>query len=407
MQKKTDFMITEEILRAVINDFQPLNPLKTIVKREKVIPLDSNRIVVVTGIRRCGKSTLLKSAFNDFIPVIFINFEDIRLEGFDKNDFQKIEQIALKENIRYLVFDEIQNVADWEKFVRSAHDKGFQIFISGSNASMLSRELGTHLTGRHLQLELFPFSFSEYLKSKSLVANADNFSLYLHEGGFPEYLQSNEEDYLRSLARDIVIRDIAVRRNIKNDHLLLRLLTFLMSNSGKEFSYNNIGRLLEIKSVRTTIDYCDFLKESYLIDLIPRFFYSIKQQQSNPKKIYTIDTAMAKSISLSFSEDNGRMLENSVFLMLKHFSVDIYYYKDEKSECDFLIKKENQIFMAVQVSWHLTADNLERELNGLKNAMKTCSVKNGFIVTMDQEDSFDGISAIPAWKFNDILKEVF
>lgn len=93
--------------------------------------------------------------------------------------------------------------------------------------------------------------------------------------------------------------------------------------------------------------------------------------------------------------------------MLKHFSVDIYYYKDEKSECDFLIKKENQIFMAVQVCWHLTADNLERELNGLKNAMKTCSVKNGFIVTMDQEDSFDGISAIPAWKFNDILKEVF
>lgn len=277
-------MITEEILRAVINDFQPLNPLKTIIKREKAIPLDSNRIVVVTGIRRCGKSTLLKSAFNDFIPVIFINFEDIRLEGFDKNDFQKIEQIALKENIRYLVFDEIQNVADWEKFVRSAHDKGFQIFISGSNASMLSRELGTHLTGRHLQLELFPFSFSEYLKSKSLVANADNFSLYLHEGGFPEYLKSNEEDYLRSLARDIVIRDIAVRRNIKNDHLLLRLLTFLMSNSGKEFSYNNIGRLLEIKSVRTTIDYCDFLKESYLIDMIPRFSYSIKQQQSNPKK---------------------------------------------------------------------------------------------------------------------------
>ncbi len=399
-------MITEEILRAVIQDLQPVNSLKHIVQREKTIPLDSNRIVVVTGIRRCGKSTLLKSVINNFNAAIFINFEDIRLEGFDKNDFQKIEQIALKDNFRYLVFDEIQNLADWEKFARSAHDKGFQIFITGSNASMLSRELGTHLTGRHLQIELFPFSFAEYLSMKSLDANAANFKHYLLEGGFPEYLRSGEEDYLRSLARDIVIRDIAVRRNIKNDHLLLRLLSFLMSNTGKELSYNNITKLMEIKSVRTTIDYCDYLKESYLIDMIPRFSYSIKQQQSNPKKIYAIDTAMAKAISLSFSEDTGRILENSVFLMLKHFSLDIFYFRDEKTECDFLVKKENQIIIAIQVCWHLTADNIERELNGLRNAMKFCSVKKGFLVTMDQEDSFEDIKAIPAWKFNDILKEV-
>lgn len=399
-------MITEEILRAVIKDFQPVNSLRRIVEREKTIPMNSNRIVVITGIRRCGKSTLLKHNIKNFNEAIFVNFEDIRLEGFDKNDFLKIEKIATEDHIRYLVFDEIQNVVDWEKFIRSAHDKGFQIFITGSNASMLSRELGTHLTGRHLQLELFPFSFGEYLKLKSLDENAENFLLYLHNGGFPEYLQSEEEDYLRSLAKDIVIRDIAVRRNIKNDHLLMRLLTFLMSNIGKEFSYNNISKFLEIKSVRTTIDYCDYLKESYLIDFLPRFSFSIKQQQMNPQKIYAIDTAMAKSISLSLSEDSGRKLENVVFLMLKRFSIELLYFKDEKSECDFIVKKGNQICMAVQVCWQLTSENLEREINGLKKAMNTLSLDKGFIITMNQEDSFDNIKAFPAWKFENILKNI-
>ncbi len=399
-------MITEEILRVVIKDVHPVNSLRRIVEREKTIPMNSNRIVVITGIRRCGKSTLLKHNIKNFDEAIFINFEDIRLEGFDKNDFLKIEKIATEDHIRYLVFDEIQNVVDWEKFIRSAHDKGFQIFISGSNASMLSRELGTHLTGRHLQLELFPFSFGEYLKLKSLEENAENFLLYLHNGGFPEYLQSEEEDYLRSLAKDIVIRDIAVRRNIKNDHLLMRLLTFLMSNTGKEFSYNNISKLLEIKSVRTTIDYCDYLKESYLIDFLPRFSFSIKQQQMNPQKIYAIDTAMAKSISLSLSEDSGRKLENVVFLMLKRFSIELLYFKDEKSECDFIVKKGNQICMAVQVCWQITSENLEREINGLKKAMNTLSLDKGFIITMNQEDSFDNIKAFPAWKFENILKNI-
>ena len=399
-------MITEEILRAVIKDFQPINSSRRIVEREKTIPINSNRIVVITGIRRCGKSTLLKHHIKNFNEAIFINFEDIRLEGFDKNDFLKIEKITAEDQIRYLVFDEIQNVIDWEKFVRSAHDKGFQIFITGSNASMLSRELGTHLTGRHLQLELFPFSFGEYLKLKSLEENAENFLLYLQNGGFPEYLQSEEEDYLRSLAKDIVIRDIAVRRNIKNDHLLMRLLIFLMSNTAKEFSYNNISKLLEIKSVRTTIDYCNYLKESFLIDFLPRFSFSIKQQQMNPQKIYAIDTAMAKSISLSLSEDSGRKLENAVFLMLKRFSVELLYFKDEKSECDFIVKKGNQICMVVQVCWQLTNENLEREINGLKKAMNTVSLDKGFIITMNQEDSFDNIQAIPAWKFENILKNI-
>ncbi len=399
-------MITEENLRVVIKDYQVINPKKRIITREKIIPLESKRIVVITGIRRSGKSTLLKSVIHEQESVLFLNFEDIRLEGFDANDFQKLEQIAISENIKHLVFDEIQNLPDWEKFVRSAHDKGFQIFITGSNASMLSRELGTRLTGRHLQIELYPFNFNEYLKLKSAEASYENFMLFLQQGGFPEYLNSGEEDYLRSLARDIVIRDIAVRRNIKNDHILLRLLTFLMSNISKEISYNNITNTLGIKSVRTTIDYCDFLKESYLIDLLPRFSFSIKQQQINPKKIYAVDTAMAKAVSLSFNEDLGRFLENSVFLMLKKYSVEIFYYKDDKSECDFIVRKNNQIILAIQVCWQITFDNIKRELNGLNNAISNCTAINSVIVTINQEDIFEGIKAIPAWKFTEYLDSI-
>ncbi|MCF8297739.1 MAG: ATP-binding protein [Saprospiraceae bacterium] len=393
-------MLTEERLREILKDNLKLNPLKEIIQREIEIPLNSDRIVVVSGIRRCGKSTLLKYTLNKYDSVFFLNFEDIRLNGFDASDFQKLEQIAIIENIKFLVFDEIQNIPNWEKFVRSSHDKGFQIFITGSNASLLSRELGTRLTGRHLQLELFPFSYKEYLTLKSQTANVESFTCYLKQGGFPEFLISEDEDYLRSLARDVVIRDIAVRRNIKNDHILLRLISNLFSNIGKEISFNNITKIIGIKSVRTTIDYCDYLKESYLIDLLPRFSFSIKQQQNNPKKVYAIDTAMGKSISLSFSEDSGRMLENTVFLMLKNVYSDILYYKDESSECDFLVRKANKIVLAVQVCWHLTSENLERELKGLKNAMRTCSVKNGFIITMEQDEKFGDIKAIPAWKFD-------
>jgi uncharacterized protein len=392
-------MITEETLREVLKENSQSVGKKITVKRGKEIPLKSNSIIVVTGVRRCGKSTLLQQSLKGIKNKLFLNFEDTRLEGFDLVDFQKLEQIAVSEKATYYVFDEIQNIESWEKYVRSAHDKGFHIFITGSNASMLSRELGTRLTGRHIQTELFPFNYLEYLSFTKEKAGKKSLIDYLNSGGFPEFLASADAEYLRSLLRDIVIRDIAVRRNIKNDHMILRLALHLMSNVGKEISYNNVSRVIGIKSVRTTIDYCDYLKESYLLDFIPRFSFSIKQQLNNPKKIYAVDTGMARANSLSFSEDNGRMLENAVFLHLRQATSDILYFKDENSECDFLVRKNEKIVYAAQVCWHLTKDNMEREVMGLKNAMYATGVKNGIIITSDQEDTFDGIKAIPAWKW--------
>ncbi len=392
-------MITEETLRKVIDENRRAVEKKTAIKRVKGIPFTSKNIIVVTGIRRCGKSTLLEQSLLRIKNKIFLNFEDTRLEGFDLKDFYKVEQIAASEKTTYFAFDEIQNIEGWEKYLRSAHDKGFHIFITGSNASMLSRELGTKLTGRHYQIELFPFNYMEYLSITKEKTGKNSFTNYLKLGGFPEFLSFGNAEYLRSLLRDIVIRDIAVRRNIKNDQIILRLSLLLMSNVGKEISFNNVTKVMGIKSVRTTIDYCDFLKESYLLDYIPRFSFSIKQQLNNPKKVYAVDTGMARANSLSFSEDLGRMLENSVYLHLRHATTDILYYKDESSECDFLVRKNERIVKAIQVCSNITSENLEREINGLKNAMNTTGAHHGIIITLDQEDTFDGIKAIPAWQW--------
>jgi predicted AAA+ superfamily ATPase len=392
-------MITEETLRTIIKENNQPAISIPLVKREKEVPLDGSSIIVITGVRRCGKSTLLQQSLESIRNKVFLNFEDTRLEGFDLGDFQKLEQLAVSENATCYIFDEIQNIQGWEKYVRSAHDKGFQIFITGSNASMLSRELGTRLTGRHIQSELFPFNYQEYLLFTKETASKESLINHLTNGGFPEFLVTRNPEYLRSLFRDIVIRDIAVRRNIKNENTILRLALHLMSNVGKELSFNNISKVLGIKSVRTTIDYCDYLKESYLMDMVPRFSYSIKQQLNNPKKAYAVDTGMARANSLSFSEDKGRMLENSVFLQLRQATPDILYYKDTHSECDFLIRKNEKIVYAVQVCWHITEGNLERETMGLKSAMAATGVKSGIIITSDQEDTFAGIKAIPAWKW--------
>ncbi|MFA4852255.1 MAG: DUF4143 domain-containing protein [Bacteroidales bacterium] len=189
------------------------------------------------------------------------------------------------------------------------------------------------------------------------------------------------------------------RKNIKNEHTILRLAIHLISNVGKEVSYNNLSKELGIKSVRTTIDYCDYLKESYLFDFVPRFSFSIKQQLINPRKVFSVDTGMASANSISFSEDYGRMLENAVFMRLRQASQDILYFKDGYSECDFLVRKNEKIIAAVQVCWHLTEDNMEREINGLKAAINLTKAKKGVIVTLDQEDVFGKVQAVPAWKW--------
>lgn len=269
---------------------------------------------------------------------------------------------------------------------------------------MLSRELGTRLTGRYKQIELFPFSYNEFLRFKNLSPGESSFESYFQFGGFPEYLENQDQEYLRTLLRDILTRDVAIRRNIANENHLIRLGVFLASNIGKEFSYSRMANLLEIKSVRTLIDYCDFLEESYLFDLIPMYSTSIRKQVANPKKPYCIDTALAAANSISFSKDLGRRLENLVYLQLRRSFQSIYFFRSKNSECDFLIKLNEEVIGLVQVCWNLNPDTLAREIKRIKNAMNETALGSGVLITWDQEDLIDGIPVIPTWKW--LLQDV-
>ncbi|WP_373521381.1 ATP-binding protein [Aquiflexum sp.] len=388
-------MVSKDTIKEIIADQSRYFVPDLMIKREINIPLDDKRVIIVTGVRRSGKSMLIRKSFQE--DGMYLNFEDPRLVNFDVSDFSKLEDIQEELGKKVMLLDELQWVEGWEIFARSLYEKGKNLNITGSNACMLSRELGTRLTGRYKQIELFPFSYLEFLDLKQMTPGKDSFESYLELGGFPEYLQHQDPEYLRTLLRDIITRDVAVRRNILNEMQLVRLGVFLCSNIGKEMSYNRMGQLLEIKSVRTVIDYCDYLEESYLFDLIPLYATSIRKQIGNPKKIYSIDPALAVANSISFTKDLGRRLENFVYLQLRRSFTEIYYFKTSSGECDFLVKWNEAIVAAVQVCWKVDNDNLKREIKGIQEATKAGNLIKFCIITFDQEDTIGGVDLIPFW----------
>ncbi|MDP2364142.1 MAG: ATP-binding protein, partial [Ignavibacteria bacterium] len=265
----------------------------------------------MTGIRRSGKSTLLRQLITKHKKFQYLNFEDIRLFSFKLNDFNKLEEVFLNKTTSDIYFfDEIQNVSDWERYVRTLVDENKIIVLTGSNASLLSNELGTKLTGRHLRYELYPFSYSEYLKKFKVKASANSFEDYLKFGGFPEYLNQKNENILQELVNDILARDIVSRYNLRNPKLVKEIALYLLSNVGKEFSYQNLRKMYNLGSVNTVISLVGYLENSYLLFTIPQFDFSYKKRLINTKKVYAIDTGLVEANSVSFSKDRGRVLEN-------------------------------------------------------------------------------------------------
>ncbi|MBS3090605.1 ATP-binding protein [Candidatus Pacearchaeota archaeon] len=400
-------MITKETLREVIIlQREALNKFEIGTPREEeneVAILDSFALII-TGVRRCGKSTFLNQLIGKQKKAYYLNLEDPRLEGFDLADFNKIE-VIMKEIYGgggVYFFDEIQNIPKWEKFIRYLADKKEKVVITGSNASILSREMGTKLTGRHIQAEMFPFSFKEFLDMKKLDGSLNSFREYLYKGGFPEFLKKENPTILHELLSDIVMKDIAVRFNIKNTGILNKIAVFLISNVGKEFSYNSIKKMFDIKAVQSVIDYVSFFEDAYLVFSVPSFSYSFKQQQVNPKKAYSVDNGFSNSNSASFSKDSGKMLENLVFLALRRKYKDIFYFQ-EKKECDFVVKEKEKITNAIQVCFDFNEETKEREINGLIEALNKFKLKEGLILTYNQEDKLETsgklIKVLPVWKW--------
>ena len=383
-------MILKKVLKEIVKSQKAnLSKYDFGIEREILndITINKNFALVISGIRRCGKSTLLIQLMKELPDFYYLNFEDTRLFSFDNSDFQKLDEIFIEEygESEYFFFDEIQNIQQWEIFVRSRLDQGKKFVITGSNASLLSKELGTKLTGRHLRYELFPFSYREMLKFLNKENNIASFKYYLKNGGFPEFLKLNNEQILQELFNDIVLRDIVARYGIREIKLIKELGIYLLTNVGKEFSFNKLKRIFHAGSINTIISFISYFEESYLLFSISKFSFSLKKQIVNPKKIYSIDNGLTKANSTSFSADHGRMLENLVFQELKRRYKKIFYFK-ENGECDFVIKEKEKITLAIQVCHELNENNMKREFDGLIEALIKFNLKEGLVLTYDDED---------------------
>ena len=361
--------------------------------------------VVVSGVRRSGKSTLLNQIIISFYKkgVYYLNFEDERLVDFNVEDFNHLYEMFLElyGDKKIFFFDEVQNVPQWEVFVRRMQGKGYKFFITGSNASLLSKKLGAKLTGRNVNIELFPFSFMEFLTFKGFHLSKNGLSLtseraaikkhfaeYLKHGGMPEYLKYQDTTLLKRVYEGILYRDIVARYGIKQVKPLRELGLYLLSNIGGTFSYNNLKKVLGLGSMNTIKSYADLLENSYLIFLVSRFSYSLKQQFVSLKKIYCIDNGLAEAVAFQFSKNKGKFLENLVFLELRRKFQEIYYYKTTNNlEVDFLIKSGKNDLLLIQVADNLDNEKTrQRELNALIKAMDELKLKTALILTEDTEE---------------------
>ncbi len=414
----------KELLRSVIFDQQLEQWNEGFIRRQiSDAVMQGEEIVVISGIRRCGKSTLLNQIryFHEEKDY-YLNFDDERLIHFRVDDFQLLYEtfIELFGMQQTFYFDEIQNVPGWERFVRRLHDQRNKVYLTGSNATMLSLELGTHLTGRYVTIELYPFSFREFLQFKGQPVSAKElsatsgratlqrlFSEYLTQGGFPSYLKSGNSEYLKSLFESILYRDVMVRNRLTGERELLELVNYLASNLSRPVSFNALAGITGVKNATTIKNYLYFLQNSYLLFLVSKFDFALKKQIQNAKKIYFIDNALVKRIGFTFSGELGRYLENLVFIELKRRSAEIFYYHD-RLECDFIERKGIGVHSAIQVCYTLDgAETRNREVAGLKAAMEHFNLPTGMILTNDQEETITAgdkkISVIPVWKW--LLKE--
>ena len=376
-------------------------------------------VIVIMGLRRSGKSTLMRQIIAKFYNnknFYYITFEDERLLNFPATAFNNIYEVLIElfgEEKTFFI-DEIQNVQGFEGFIRRFYEAGFKLFITGSNAKLLSGEISTKLTGRHLDILVKPFSFKEYLAAKKFNFNGETFlkttlkaqlkkyfEEFLLSGGMPEYVIFGDSEILAKIYEDIIIKDIAVRHKINNVIQLRELYQYLITNFSRKFSYNALKRFITIGSANTIKKYVDYLVESYIAIIVNKFDYSVKKQLINDKKFYLIDNGFVRPVSVKATIDRGWLLENLIVihLMGKNF---VFYYSS-KYECDFITIKENKVNIAIQAAYEITEENREREIMGLIEAMKELKIDRGFILTNDQEEEVNvqetKILITPVWKW--------
>jgi predicted AAA+ superfamily ATPase len=373
--------------------------------KEKDLDPESRLVQIITGIRRSGKSTLAHRALRG-TNYAYANFDDERLGMIKAKQLNLLLEALYREygDFSHLLLDEIQNIEGWHLFVNRLQRNNIRIVITGSNSKLLSSEFASHLTGRYSVINLFPYSFKEFLSSigassfnkptaRSRGLTMGHLDKYLQFGGFPEPVKTGKDSsYLNELFNAIVTRDILFRYNIRHTRTFKEIASFLLSNFGKEISYNRIKNIFGLGSENTAKTYVAYLEEAWLILTLPKFSFK-KQESLKYRKVYNIDTGLCQISGLSFSQNLGRILENAVFLDLQHRSTregyEVYYYK-KTIEVDFVIYKKRKVDLLVQVC--LSIDNgktRNREIRALIQAGKELSASKYFIVTMDNEETIN------------------
>lgn len=418
----------KEIFKLIIKEFHESELLEC-AARELSVPLDSKQIVAIYGPRRSGKSfyfyilidKLIKKGINKE-RIVYINFEDDRLLPLNYKDLGSFTEAYYElypennKKIVYLFFDEIQNIHNWEVFIRRIYDKEFfKIFITGSSSKLLSREIATSLRGRTASYPIYPLNFSEFLRfkgleiDKHLAYSAKRFSVkksigeYFELGGFPEIALTVNINFKKKILKEyfdlLVFRDLAERFSLTNSAMLVDLLKNLFTNITTLFSVNTYYKSIKQNmavSRETVANYLSAIQETQYFFFLPCFSYSLKVQRANPKKIIAIDNGLRNSVSLRFSADTGKLAENLVGSILIRGEGRIYYWKN-KREVDFVVER-GKILEAINVSCGEEIERREIE-SLLEFKEKHKRTRKLLLITKDTEKTEEGIIFIPLWKW--------
>ncbi|GBD96435.1 MAG TPA: ATP-binding protein [Nitrospirae bacterium] len=380
--------------------------------------IKNNLIKVIIGPRRAGKSVFAIQMLKG-LNFAYLNFDDERL--FKITDYDELLKaiVQVYGDTKYILFDEIQNIANWELFVNRLHRRGFIIIVTGSNSRLLSKELATHLTGRYIQFQIFPFSFSEFLRAKNFTIDEtieikerqgrllNHLNEYIRKGGFPEVVVKDIDygSYITTLFESILFKDIVKRYNVRYSKKLHDLGYYLITNHSSEFSYTSLKKLLGFRSVHTVENYIEYLSEAYLVLKIERFSYKMKVQLKSPKKVYSYDPGTISAIKFKVTPDMGKLIENIVAIELCRYRKEIYHYKTGSGkEVDFIVKKGIKIGELIQVCYDIeNYSTKKREVSALLKASGELGCNSLKVLTWDYEgEEISGSKKIiyqPLWRW--------
>ena len=416
-------MARKELFKSLIALSQAELPFERI-ERETVLPQKPELIITVPGVRRAGKSSLLMLAVNKLLAsgvkreqILWVNFDDERLLGMPTEELDEILQayremypeMSLK-NV-YMFFDEIQNIAGWDLFVlRVFKSYSEHVYVTGSNAKLLSSEISTALRGWTLDYEILPLGFREFCQFKTVDVHsylesdkAKRYAAmeeYIHDGAFPKVVLAKDKSLklrlLQGYFNTMLFRDLAERHKIKNIEALRYFLKRVMLNLTKTTSINAIVNDMRSNGVTVNKDdlynWADWAVESYMFIRYPKYSSSPVKENQSLRKYYMIDTGMRQAVLMPLSEDQGKLLENIVALELfrRRGADRKMYYWQEGRECDFVVQREDHVEELIQVTWDMTdTDTRKREIDGLKEASKGTKCERLTIVTREGKETIE------------------